>query len=330
MNNVFIIAEAGVNHNGSIALAKKLIDAACDCGASAIKFQTFCSEELVAFNAPKAAYQLNTTAAEENQMQMLKKYELSYADHVELIRHCNDNKILFISSPFDNKSIDFLNELGLDILKIPSGEITNIPYLRKIGKLEKKIILSTGMATLGEIENALKELINSGTPKDNITLLHCTTEYPAPMNEVNLNAMITLRNAFKMKVGYSDHTRGIEIPIAAVALGAGVIEKHMTLDNSMEGPDHKASLPPGEFKKMIFAIRNIEEAMGDGVKSPGKSEILNKKSIRKSIVACNLIKKGEIFTSVKRPAGGICPARWDEVVGRKATREFQKDEFIEI
>ena len=331
---VFIIAEAGVNHNGSLVLAKNLVDAAIECGADAVKFQTFNAGDLVSVHALKAAYQLTNTGIDETQLEMLKKYELSYDDHVELIQYCIKNKIIFISSPFDMNSIDLLSGLGLEILKIPSGEITNTPYLRKIGKLGKKIIMSTGMATLGEVENALKELLNSGTAKADITLLHCTTEYPAPVKEVNLTAMITLRDAFKVEVGYSDHTLGMEVPLAAVALGARVIEKHITLDNSMAGPDHKASMEPPEFKKMAGAIRNVEKALGNGIKSPSQSENINKDIVRKSIVAARPIKKQETFSeeniTVKRPGGGISPLFWDFLIGKKSGKDYNKDEYIEL
>ena len=265
---------------------------------------------------------------------MVKKLELSYDDFKVLKEYCDKLGIMFLSTPFDLESIDFLNELGLEIFKIPSGEITNLPYLEKIGKLGKKVILSTGMADLGEIEDALDILINNGTRKEDITVLHCNTEYPTPIEDVNLLAMLTIRDAFKINVGYSDHTLGIEIPIAAVALGATVIEKHFTLDRNMEGPDHKASLEPHELKAMINAIRNVEKALGDGIKKPSKSEEKNKIIVRKSIVAKRKIKKGEIFTeeniTVKRPGNGISPMRWYEILGKKASKDYQEDELIEI
>ena len=332
MKKVFIIAEAGVNHNGSIELAKKLIDKAAEAGADAVKFQSFKAESLVTKNAKKAEYQEVTTGIAESQFQMIKKLELDYEKHGELMNYCQEKGILFLSSPFDLESIDLLHKLELEIFKIPSGEITNLPYLRKIGKLKKKVILSTGMSTLGDIEQALDILRENGT--DDITVLHCNTEYPTPMKDVNLNAMKTIRDAFKVEVGYSDHTLGIEIPIAAVALGATIIEKHFTLDKTMEGPDHRASLEPNELKAMVTAIRNIENAMGDGVKKLTESEAKNIKIARKSIVASKNIKKGEIFTeenlTVKRPGDGISPMKWDQVLGQLAKQDFKEDEKIEL
>ncbi len=332
MKKVFIIAEAGVNHNGSIELAKELIDKASEAGADAVKFQSFKAEKLVTKNARKAEYQEDTTGKEENQFEMIKKLELDYEKHEELINYCKSKDIMFLSSPFDLESIDLLNNLGLGIFKIPSGEITNLPYLRKIGSLEKKVILSTGMSTLGDIEKALEILKTSGTT--DITILHCNTEYPTPIGDVNLNAMNTIRDAFKVEVGYSDHTLGIEVPIAAVALGATVIEKHFTLDKTMEGPDHRASLEPNELKEMVRCIRNIEKALGDGVKNLSQSESKNLKVARKSIVASKIIAKGEVFTeknlAIKRPGEGISPMRWDEIIGKIAKRDFEEDELIDI
>lgn len=328
--STFIIAEAGVNHNGSLELAKKLVDVAALAGADAVKFQTFKAEKLVAKNAQKADYQKQTTDAAESQYDMIKKLELDEAAHRELIRYCNDKKIRFLSTPFDHESIELLNALGMKIFKIPSGEITNLPYLRRIGELGKEVILSTGMADLGEIEDALDVLSTSGTPKEKITVLHATTEYPCPMGEVNLKAMGTIASAFGVRAGYSDHTRGIEVPIAAVAMGASVIEKHFTLDRTMEGPDHKASLEPGELCAMVNAIRNIEQALGDGVKKPSQSERKNMAVARKSIVAARPIRTGEVFTSeniaIKRPGNGISPMRYDEVVGQRAARDYDEDE----
>jgi N,N'-diacetyllegionaminate synthase len=333
-NKTFIIAEAGVNHNGSIEIAKKMIEVAKECGADAIKFQTFKAEKVISKYAPKAEYQKQTTGETDSQLEMVKKLELSFDDFVALKEYCDKLNIMFLSTPFDFESIDFLNDLGLEIFKIPSGEITNLPYLEKIGKLGKKVILSTGMADLGEIEDALDILTSCGTKKEDITILHCNTEYPTPYEDVNLLAMLTIKEAFKVKVGYSDHTLGIEIPIAAVALGASVIEKHFTLDKNMEGPDHKASLEPHELKAMIDAIRNIEKALGNGIKKPSKSELKNKDIARKSIVAKREIKKGEIFTedniTVKRPGNGISPMRWYEVLGKVAPRDYKEDEIIEI
>ncbi len=332
MSKVFLIAEAGVNHNGSIELAKQLIDKASEAGADAVKFQSFKAEMLVTKNARKAEYQERTTDIKESQFEMIKKLELDYDKHQELIDYCKTKNIVFLSSPFDLDSIDLLCKLGLNIFKIPSGEITNLPYLRKIGSLKKKVILSTGMSTLGDIENALEILRNSGTT--DITVLHCNTEYPTPMEDVNLNAMKTIKDAFKIEVGYSDHTLGIEVPIAAVALGATVIEKHFTLDKTMEGPDHKASLEPEELKEMIRCIRNIEHALGDGVKRLSESEVKNINIARKSIVSSKSIAKGEMFSetniTVKRPGEGISPMRWDEVIGKISIRNFEEDELIEI
>lgn len=333
-NKTFIIAEAGVNHNGSIEIAKKMIEVAKECGADAIKFQTFKAEKVISKYAPKAEYQKQTTGEIDSQLEMVKKLELSFDDFIVLKEYCDKLNIMFLSTPFDFESIDFLDDLGLEIFKIPSGEITNLPYLEKIGKLGKKIILSTGMADLGEIEDALYILTSCGTKKEEITVLHCNTEYPTSYEDVNLLAMLTIKEAFKVKVGYSDHTLGIEVPIAAVALGASVIEKHFTLDKNMEGPDHKASLEPHELKAMIDAIRNIEKSLGDGIKKPSKSELKNKDIARKSIVAKREIKKGEIFTedniTVKRPGNGISPMRWYEVLGKVALKDYKEDELIEL
>lgn len=326
----FIIAEAGVNHNGNIDLAKRMIDIASEYSVDAIKFQTFKTKNLVSKNAKKANYQNNTTDQNESQFDMIKKLELDIKTHKELIEYCKYKNIMFLSTPFDLESIDLLNDLGLEIFKIPSGEITNLPYLEKIGKLKKKIILSTGMSTLNEIENALNVLRENGT-KD-ITVLHCNTEYPTPMEDVNLNAMNTIKEKLNVEVGYSDHTLGIEVPIAAVSMGAKVIEKHFTLDKNMEGPDHKASLEPNELKQMVECIRNIEKALGDGIKNPSKSEMKNIDVVRKSIVAIKKIKKGEIFTEeniyIKRPGNGISPMKWHEVLGTIATKDYDEDDLI--
>jgi len=332
MSETLIIAEVGVNHNGSTKIAKKLIDVAKDCGADAVKFQTFTAEKLVRFKTEKAAYQKETSGEDETQFNMIKQLEFDVKKHKELINYCIKRGIIFLSSPFDLDSIDLLVDLGLKIIKIPSGEIVNLPYLEKIGKLKKRIILSTGMADLGEIKNALDALISSGTEKDDITVLHCNTEYPTPYEDVNLNAMATIKRAFGVKVGYSDHTLGIEVPIAAVALGAEVIEKHFTLDKNMKGPDHKASLEPSELKAMVSGIRNIEKALGDGIKKPSKSEKKNINVVRKSIVASKPIKKGEIFSeeniAAKRPGTGISPMKWYEVIGKIAKKDFEIDEWI--
>ncbi|MGD9625705.1 MAG: N-acetylneuraminate synthase [Arcobacter sp.] len=332
MNKVFIIAEAGVNHNGSIELAKKLIDVASESGADAVKFQTFKAEKLVSKNAQKADYQKQTTNKTESQFDMIKKLELDMDTHKELIAYCKTKNIMFLSTPFDHDSIELLSDLGLEIFKIPSGEITNLPYLRYIGKLNKKVILSTGMADIGEIEDALDILISAGTKKENIIVLHANTMYPTPMEDVNLKAMVTIGNTFDIAFGYSDHTLGIEVDIAAVALGACCIEKHFTLDCTMEGPDHKASLEPDELKAMVKAIRNIELALGSSVKKPSKSEMPNMQIARKSIVAKMDIKKGEILSeekiTIKRPGNGINPMRWDEIVGSISTKDYKEDELI--
>jgi N,N'-diacetyllegionaminate synthase len=329
---VFIVAEAGVNHNGSIDLAKKLIDVASNAGADAVKFQSFKAENLTTKNAQKARYQKEITNIEQSQFDMLKKLELNVEIHKELISYCDYKKIIFLSSPFDHESIDLLNDLGLKIFKIPSGEITNLPYLRYIGKLNKKIILSTGMSNMNEVKNALDVLINSGTKKNNITVLHTNTEYPTPMEDVNLRAMVTMGKELDVKFGYSDHTLGIEVDVAAVAMGAKCIEKHITLDCNMEGADHKASLEPSQLKEMVKAIRNIELALGNGIKKLSKSEIQNIKIVRKSIVAKTKIKKDEILSEnnlvVKRPGEGISPMKWDEIVGTKAKRDYNEDELI--
>ncbi|MFZ3051792.1 MAG: N-acetylneuraminate synthase [Sulfuricurvum sp.] len=330
--SVFIIAEAGVNHNGSLKLAKQLIDVAADAGVDAVKFQTFRADKLVSKTAQKAQYQKQTTDVSESQYEMIKKLELDETAHHELIDYCKTKNILFLSTPFDHESIELLNNLGMNIFKIPSGEITNLPYLRHIGSLCKEVILSTGMADLGEIEDTLDVLIASGTPKEQITVLHATTEYPCPIEEVNLRAMQTIERAFGVKVGYSDHTNGIEVPIAAVAMGASVIEKHFTLDKTMEGPDHKASLEPHELNAMVCAIHNIEKALGDGIKKPSASEAKNMNIARKSIVASCFITQGEFLCTdnitVKRPGNGINPMRWDEIIGTVAKQDYYEDELI--
>jgi len=332
LDSTFIIAEAGVNHNGNTDLALQMIDIAADAGADAVKFQTFKAERLLTQYAPKASYQKRTTKADESQFEMIKNLELSKDVHHILIDYCSKKNIMFLSSPFDNESIDLLNELGLEIFKIPSGEIDNLPYLRKIGSIDKNIIMSTGMANLQEVDSALNILVSAGTDLDKITLLSCNTEYPTPFEDTNLRTMLTLRKRFQTKVGYSDHTPGIEVPIAAVAMGAVVIEKHFTLDRNMLGPDHKASLEPVELKSMIIAIRNIEKAMGTGIKAPSPSEIKNINIARKSIVSSTKIMKGELFSedniTTKRPGTGISPMRWDDFIGAKASSDYQKDEQI--
>ena len=330
--SVFIIAEAGVNHNGSIKLAKQLVDVAVNAGADAVKFQSFKAADLVSKNAQKAEYQKTTTDEEESQFDMIKKLELDGHSHRELISYCKSKKIMFLSSPFDIDSIKLLHDLGLEIFKIPSGEITNLPYLREIGKLNKKVILSTGMANLKEIKDAIDILRTEGTQKDNITVLHANTMYPTPMRDVNLKAMLTIGETFDISYGYSDHTLGIEVDIAAVAMGAKCIEKHFTLDKNLEGPDHKASLEPDELKSMINAIRNIEIALGSGIKKPTDSETSNIQIARKSIVAKTKIKKGDVLNeknlSIKRPGSGISPMRWDKIVGTKAKKNYNEDELL--
>jgi len=329
---VFIIAEAGVNHNGSLDIAKRLIDVAVDSGVDAVKFQTFKAASLVTKSAPQAEYQVQNTGKQESQFDMLQRLELSEADHHDLLAYCALNNIEFMSTPFDLKSVHFLNALGVKRFKIPSGEITNYPYLKMIGEFNKEIVMSTGMANMGEVEAALNLLIESGTARDKIMILHATTDYPTQMSDVNLHAMQTLAQAFKVKVGYSDHTPGIEIPTAAVALGASMIEKHFTLDKTMPGPDHKASLEPHELMAMVKAIRNIEIALGGGVKRPSESEKKNIPVARKSLVAALDIKQGEVFTeqklTVKRPGTGISPMRWNDMLGQTAIKDYQADDLI--
>jgi N,N'-diacetyllegionaminate synthase len=332
MNRTFIIAEAGVNHNGSLDMALQMVDVAAAAGADAVKFQTFKAEKVIAVHAPKANYQKETTDSGESQLEMVRKLELDETAHIRLLTRCQEKGIQFLSTPFDLDSIDLLVRLGLNIFKIPSGEITNLPYLRKLGALNKQIILSTGMANLGEIEDALGVLTDSGTPLENIIVLHCNTEYPTPFEDVNLRAMQTIGHAFGVTTGYSDHTPGIEVAIAAVALGAVVIEKHFTLDRNLPGPDHKASLEPDELKAMVLAIRNIEKALGDGIKKPSPSEYKNKPIARKSIVAARSIRKGETFTvenlMIKRPGTGMSPMCWDDILKIKASKDFYEDELI--
>lgn len=336
MSKVLIIAEAGVNHNGNLDNAFKLIDAAVDAGVDYVKFQTFKSENLVSKSAKKADYQIqNTGNSTDSQYEMLKKLELSHENHELLIDYCKQKNIQFFSTAFDLDSLQYLKEIGLDLVKIPSGEITNLPYLRKAAQLFKKVILSTGMCTMEDIKAAINVFLAEDISKDDITILHCNTEYPTPMNDVNLKAMLSIQQEFETEIGYSDHTLGIEVPIAAVALGASVIEKHFTLDNTMEGPDHAASLEPQQLKEMVKAIRNIEQAIsGDGLKKPSASEMKNIEIARKSIVALASISKGEIFTqenlTIKRPGTGISPMKWDDVIGRAASKDYSTDDLIEI
>ena len=333
MNKTLIIAEAGVNHNGSIDMAKQLIDAAAVAGVDYVKFQTFKAEKLVTKDAKQAEYQ-QRNAAEDSQYAMLKKLELTPRQHEELVAYCQQKGVRFLSTAFDLESIEYLHSLNLGLWKIPSGEITNYPYLKKIAQYGEPVIMSTGMCSMDDVELALNVLLKNGLTKEQISLLHCNTEYPTPMRDVNLKAMLQLRDNFGVKVGYSDHTKGIEVPIAAVALGAEVIEKHFTLDRTLPGPDHKASLEPNELKTMVDAIRNIEQALGDGQKHVSASEEKNMAIARKSIVAAKDIKKGEFLTegnlTTKRPGSGISPMRWEKVIGTKAVRDFAEDELIEI
>jgi N,N'-diacetyllegionaminate synthase len=330
-----IIAEAGVNHNGDMEIARELIRVAAQAGADYVKFQSFRANALVSASAPKADYQKATTGTEESQHAMIERLELSRADHELLIDECRKQHITFFSTGFDEQSLDMLIELGIDRIKMPSGELTNLPLLRHVAGKGLPVILSTGMANIGEIEEAVAVLEEGGVPRSQITALHCNTEYPTPMQDVNLPAMASIRAALGVEVGYSDHTMGIELPIAAVALGARVIEKHFTLDRKLPGPDHLASLEPEELAEMVRAIRNIELAMsGDGIKRPSASEAKNKPIARKSIVAAQDISCGEVFSAenltTKRPGTGISPMRWDEVVGKSALRAYQADELIAL
>ena len=333
-NKTLIIGEAGVNHNGSIDVACELIEVAAKAGVDVVKFQTFIAEECISQTAPKANYQIINTKNQESQFEMAKKLELNEDNHKILINKCNNFGIEFMSSAFDIKSINLLESLSVKRFKIPSGEITNLPYLRHIGKIGKPIILSTGMATMSEIKTALDIIVKSGTERNKIIVLHCNTEYPTPINDVNLRAMISIKEELNVKVGYSDHSLGIEIPIAAVAMGAQVIEKHFTLDNNLVGPDHKASLEPDELMLMVQSIRNIEKSLGTGTKNLSNSETKNLKIARKSIVASKIIKKGEKFTdnnlAVKRPATGLSPMSWDNVINKEADRDYQPDDLIII
>ncbi len=335
--SVYIIAEAGVNHNGDTDIAKKLVDAAVSAGADAVKFQMFHAEKLASVHAQKAEYQKITTGSDSSQLDMLKALELNEDSHRLLKDYCQVKGIDFLSSPFDIDSLRFLLSIGMEVIKIPSGEITNYPMLVEAAGSGKKLILSTGMCDLNEVRDAVNVIkshsSNMEKDCDRLTLLHCNTQYPTPYEHVNLEAMLTLRDEFGTPVGYSDHTRGIEIPIAAVALGATVIEKHFTLDKNMEGPDHKASLEPDELKQMVESIRHVEMAHGDGVKGPSESETANRAVARKSIVAAVKIAKGDVFTeenlTTKRPGDGISPMRWNEIIGRRADRDYEPDEKIE-
>lgn len=329
-----IIAEAGVNHNGELQMARRLVDVAAKAGADFVKFQTFKADRLVTRQAAKADYQRQLTADDESQYDMIRRLELTPEMHVDLIAHCASQGIRFLSTGFDIESLDLLAGFDMPIFKVPSGEITNLPYLQHMGRLGKPVILSTGMADMAEIRAALEALGEAGTPRQSITVLHCNTEYPTPMCDVNLRAMLSIRDAFGVQVGYSDHTAGIEVSLAAVALGATVIEKHFTLDRQLPGPDHQASLEPDELKALVTGIRNIELALGDGVKRPSPSEAKNIPIARKSLVAGSPIRAGETFTlanlAVKRPGSGVSPMRLHEVLGRAAKRDFQVDELIEL
>jgi len=330
-DKIFIIAEAGVNHNGDLQLAKRLVDAAVETGADAVKFQTFKAERVVAAAAERAEYQKkNMPFKDETQFTMLKRLELGFEDFRELKSYCDWRGIIFLSSPFDLESIDFLDELGVPYFKIPSGEITNLPFLRRIGRKHRPVILSTGMSTLGEVEEAVNILRGAGT--EELTLLHCTTSYPAPPEEVNLRAMLTLNKAFGLPVGYSDHTMGFAVPVAAAALGVSVIEKHLTLSCQMEGPDHKASLEPDEFKSMVDAVRMVEKSLGDGLKKPAPNELKIMPAVRRSIVAAREIRAGEKITeeclTVKRPGTGISPMHWDLLPGREARCDIPADTVL--
>ena len=331
MGHIFIIAEAGDNHNGNLELAFQLVDKAAQAGADCVKFQTFVTEEVISKRAEKAEYQKESTGADESQYEMVKKLELSFDNFRLLQQYAKEKGLTFLSTPFDIPSVDFLNSIAIPCFKIPSGEITNLPYLIRIAQTGRDIILSTGMAEIEEIEAAIRALRENGAGE--ISLLHCNTEYPTPMEDVNLRAMLTLKEKFGVRVGYSDHTKGIEVPIAAAAMGAEIIEKHFTLDHNMEGPDHKASLEPDELKAMVEGIRNIEKALGNGIKTASRSEKKNMDIARKSIVARKKIAKGEILTednlAVKRPGNGISPMKWYEILGTKAVRDFEEDEMIE-
>jgi len=335
MNKTIIIAEAGVNHNGDIETAKRLVDVAADAGVDYVKFQTFKANKIVTKQAKRADYQNKNTKDFDTQYEMLKKLELNEDSHHLLIKYCNQKGIKFLSTGFDLDSLEFLNKIGIRLAKIPSGEITNYPYLKKVAQLYSEVILSTGMSDMDDINKALAILLKFGVKKENITILHCNTEYPTPMADVNLKAMLHIQTELDVKIGYSDHTLGIEVPIAAVALGARVIEKHFTLDRNLPGPDHRASLEPNELKSMVNSIRNIEKALsGSGIKEPSKSELKNKQIIRKSIIAIKSITEGEIFNNrnigTKRPGTGISPMKWESVIGQASKYNFEQDELISL
>lgn len=334
MSDVLVIAEAGVNHNGDVGMAIDLIDAARAAGADIVKFQTFSADKLTTRSARSAAYQRRNTGQEQSQNEMLKRLELDARAHRRLQGHCRRRGIRFLSTAFDMDSLDFLHRMDLGLYKVPSGEITNLPYLRRIASFRAPVLLSTGMSTLADVDAAVRALLDGGLDRKRITLLQCNTEYPTPFRDVNLRAMVSMGRSFGVAYGYSDHTAGIEVPVAAVALGATVIEKHFTLDRNLPGPDHRASLEPAELTAMISAIRNVERALGDGIKRPSRSESKNTAVARKSIVAAVAIRKGEPFTSrnitVKRPGTGLSPMEWDKVIGRRAVRAFAPDDIIEL
>ena len=334
MSKTFIIAEVGVNHNADLNLAYKLIDVAVSAGVDAVKFQTAIPELVVTSYAPKAKYQKKTHAPDESQLDMIKGLLFPLETHRDIKKYCEKSGIVFFSTAFDSISQLFLEELGQPFHKVPSGEITNLPYLRQVASYGRPVILSTGMASFGDIEAALDAMEQKGLSRNQITVLHCNTEYPTPMADVNLRAILTIRDAFGVNVGYSDHTQGIEVPIAAVAIGATMIEKHFTLDRNLPGPDHQASIEPEELHSMVLAIRNIEQALGNGIKRPSTSELKNRAIVRRSLVAACAIRAGEVFSTInlvaKRPGTGLSPMRWDEVLGRKAPRDFMPDEMIEL
>jgi N,N'-diacetyllegionaminate synthase len=332
MTNVFVIAEAGVNHNGKLDLALKMVEVAAKCKANAIKFQTFKAQNLVTQNAPRAEYQKINQPGEKNQFEMLKKLELSFDEHIIVKKYCDQLNIEFMSTPFDEECAEFLNKIGMSRFKIPSGEITNYPLLKKIASFKKEIILSTGMSTIDEIKDAVDALLRNGSNLNQITVLHCSTDYPADLKDIHLNAIKQIKSIINSKIGYSDHTLGIEVSLAAVALGATVIEKHFTLDKNMNGPDHRCSLDQFELENLIKSIRNISLSLGDEIKKPSDKELLNRSIARKSLVAKSSIKKDEIFTeanlTTKRPGTGISPMNWEKIIGTKALRDYLEDEII--
>ncbi len=332
--HVMVIAEVGVNHDGSLDRALQLVDAAADAGADAVKFQTFTAEALATAVAPKADYQSRAAGPEESQLEMLRRLELDAGAHRRLVERCADRGVRFLSSPFDLASIELLAALGVDTIKVPSGAVTDLPYLRKIGAMGVGVLLSTGMADLEEVRAALEILEGAGTSRGDVVVLHCTTEYPTPLEEVNLRAMVTMKDELGVRVGYSDHTRSLIVPVCAVAMGAEVVEKHFTLDRTLPGPDHAASVEPAELAGIVRAIREAEVALGSALKAPTSAECRNAEVVRKSIVAARDIAEGELFDennlTTKRPAAGLTPMMWDDVLGRRATRAFEKDEPVAL